>query len=61
MDYFLNEENSFIDWVFFGRGEGELSGMHTFLAQKKKRDEKSPSTKIVTIRSYPQKVSFNTI
>jgi hypothetical protein len=35
--------------------------MHTLLAQKKKRNEKSVSAKIVTIRPYPHKVSDNTI
>jgi hypothetical protein len=63
VDFSKNEENSFIDWVFLGGGkvEGELSGMHTLLAQNKKRDENSPSTIIVTTRSYPHKVSDNTI
>jgi len=44
-----------------GEGEGESSGMHTLPAQKRKRNEKSPSAKIVTIRPYPHKVSDNTI
>jgi len=39
-----------IGFIFWegGEGEGESSGMHTLPAQKRKRNEKLPSAKIVT-------------
>jgi len=45
----------------FGLGGVVEWNAHPLLAQKKKRNEKSPSAKIVTIRSYPHKVIDNTI